>query len=64
MPFVGLPYNEKSGKWLLSMYVCHTCIYNTAIWPIFQGDRDESNKVDESTAETDAEDLYEVGIQL
>lgn len=29
---------------------------------MFQGDRDESNKVDESTAETDAEDLYEVGI--
>lgn len=46
------------------MYVCHTCIYNTAIWLIFQGDRDESNKVDESTAEIDAEDLYEVGIQL
>lgn len=26
-----------------------------------KGDRDESNKVDESTAETDAEDLYESG---
>lgn len=42
------------------MYVCHTFINNTAIWLIFQGDRDESNKVDEGTAETDAEDLYEV----
>lgn len=31
---------------------------------LFQGDRDETNKVNEKTAETDAEDLYEVSLFL
>lgn len=44
------------------MYVCYIFINNIVIWLIFQGDRDEFNKVDESIVEIDVEDLYEVGI--
>jgi hypothetical protein len=49
---------------IVYMFILPLLYHLQSITCLFQGDRDETNKVNESTAEADAEDLYEVCLFL